>query len=75
MLYSPETGCSRAVSVLSPDHADAKSARVLARFVGTVCSAEINQDLGEIFLFNLETQLPQDNSRKKPPPFFPSRST
>jgi len=32
---------------LVADHADAKSARILARFVGTVCSAEINQDLGK----------------------------
>ena len=32
---------------LVADHADARSARILARFVGTVCSAEINQDLGK----------------------------
>lgn len=32
---------------LVADHADAKSARILARFIGTVCSAEINQDLSK----------------------------
>jgi len=32
---------------LVADYADAKSARVLARFVGAVCSAEISQDLGK----------------------------
>ena len=32
---------------LVADHADTKSARILARFVGSVCSAEINQDLSK----------------------------
>jgi heptaprenyl diphosphate synthase len=30
---------------LVADHADARSARILARFVGSICSAEIRQDL------------------------------
>lgn len=32
---------------LVADHADPRSSRILARFVGSVCSAEINQDLGK----------------------------
>lgn len=32
---------------LIADHADIRSARILARFVGTVCSAEIRQDLAK----------------------------
>jgi heptaprenyl diphosphate synthase len=36
---------------LIADWADQRSSRVLARFVGTVCSAEIHQDLGK-FLFS-----------------------
>lgn len=32
---------------LVADYADKKSARILARFVGSVCSAEIHQDLGK----------------------------
>ena len=32
---------------LMADYADAKSAKILARFVGSICSSEIRQDLGK----------------------------
>lgn len=39
---------------LVADHADARSARVLARLVGTICAAEVRQDLAK---FNYSTSV------------------